>query len=49
MAQSNDTLVLDEFYPTDCLKIIEMQQETESILIRMKSVSKVCCCPKWRV
>lgn len=46
MEQSNDTLMLDKFYPTDCLKIIEVKPETENILIRMRSVSRECCCPK---
>lgn len=46
MEKSKGTLLLDKFYPIDCLKITEVKQETTRILIRMKSISRECRCPK---
>lgn len=46
MKKSNEILLLNEFYPTDCLEIKEVKQEKTGITIRIKSVSKGCCCPK---
>ena len=37
---------MDEFYLADYLKITEVKQEIASMLIRMKFVSRECCCPK---
>ena len=36
----------DEFYPKENLDITEIKQQENKILIRMKSTSKSCMCPK---
>ena len=46
MPGSHSTLCIDSFYPETELKITEIQQDKEQILIRMKSISKKCKCPK---
>ena len=39
-------LCVDEFYPKENLDITEIKQQENKILIRMKSTSKSCMCPK---
>ena len=46
MPNSNNTLCLDKFYPEKDLKITDIVQQKDNILIRMKSISKSCKCPK---
>ena len=46
MPNSNNTLCLDKFYPEKDLKITDIVQQKDNILIRMKSISKDCMCPK---
>ena len=46
MPNSNNTLCLDKFYPEKDLKITDIIQQKDKILIRMKSISKSCKCPK---
>lgn len=46
MPNSNNTLCLDKFYPEKNLKITDIVQQKDKILIRMKSISKSCKCPK---
>ena len=46
MSGSNSTLCLDKFYPETDLKITEVDQQKDRILIRMKSISRSCKCPK---
>ena len=46
MPNSNNTLCLDKFYPEKDLKITDIVQQKDKILIRMKSISKSCKCPK---
>lgn len=41
MPESNSTLCLDKFYPETDLKIIDIEQLKDKILIRMKSLTKV--------
>ena len=43
MPNSNNTLCLDKFYPEKDLKITDIIQQKDKILIRMKSISKSCC------
>ena len=42
MPNSNNTLCLDKFYPEKDLKITDIVQQKDKILIRMKSISKSC-------
>ena len=42
MPNSNNTLCLDKFYPEKNLKITDIVQQKDKILIRMKSISKSC-------
>lgn len=46
MPGSKGTLCIDGFYPATELKITEIQQYEDKILIRMKSISRNCKCPK---
>lgn len=46
MSGSNSTLCLDKFYLGTDLKITEVDQQKDRILIRMKSISRSCKCPK---
>lgn len=46
MPGSKGTLCIDSFYPATELKITEIQQYKDNILIRMKSISRNCKCPK---
>lgn len=41
-----DILFLNRFYPEEGLKISNVIQEKDSILIHLKSVTKSCTCPK---
>lgn len=46
MAKSNNTLCLDKFYPEKDLMITDIDQQSDKIIIRMKSTSSSCKCPK---
>lgn len=46
MSEPNSTLCLDGFYPEKDLKITDIYQHEDKILIKMKSISKNCRCPK---
>lgn len=46
MKAANNSLCLDEFYPNDYLKITDIDQKPENIVIQMKSVTSSCICPK---
>ena len=46
MAKSNNTLCLDKFYPEKDLMITDIAQQSDKIIIRMKSTSSSCKCPK---
>lgn len=46
MAKSNNTLCLDKFYPERDLIITDIAQQSDKIIIRMKSTSSSCKCPK---
>ena len=46
MIDSKSTLCLDKFYPERDLRITDIEQQKNQILIRMKSISKCCKCPK---
>lgn len=46
MPNLNSTLCLDNFYPETDLMITDVKQQKDKILIRMKSTSKSCKCPK---
>lgn len=46
MIDSKSTLCLDKFYPERDLRITDIEQQKDQILIRMKSISKSCKCPK---
>lgn len=41
-----DTSFLNAFYPEESLEISNVIQEKDKILIRMKSVTSYCTCPK---
>lgn len=40
------TLCLDSFYPTESLKIVDVKQTKEQLLIQMRSITDSCRCPK---
>ena len=44
MMESGSDLYLDKFYPEKDLKIVGIRQQSDKIIIRMKSISKVCSC-----
>ncbi len=44
--ESSNTLCLDKFYPETDLMITDVKQQKDKILIRMKSMSSTCKCPK---
>ena len=46
MMESGSKLCLDKFYPEKDLKIVDIRQQKDKIIIRMKSISKVYRCPK---
>ena len=46
MAKSNNTLCLYKFYPEKDLMITDIDQQSDKIIIRMKSTSSSCKCPK---
>lgn len=46
MAESNNTLCLDKFYPEKDLMITDIDQQSDKIIIQMKSTSSSCKCPK---
>ena len=46
MPDSHGTLCINSFYPETELNITEIQEYEKQILIRMKSISKDCRCPK---
>ena len=46
MPGSHGTLCINSFYPETELNITEIQEYEKQILIRMKSISKDCRCPK---
>lgn len=46
MAENKNELVLSAFYPEESLKITEIVQQSERILIKMKSITHNCICPK---
>ena len=46
MAKSNNTLCLDKFYPEKDLIITDIDQQSDKIIVQMKSTSSSCKCPK---
>ena len=44
--KSGSMLCLNKFYPEKDLKIVDIGQQKDKIVIRMKSISKTCSCPK---
>ena len=46
MSGAHGTLCINSFYPETKLNITEIQEYEKQILIRMKSISKDCRCPK---
>ena len=46
MIESSNTLCLDKFYTEKDLMITDAKQQKDKILIRMKSISSNCKCPK---
>lgn len=46
MIASKSTLGLDKFYSERDLRITDIEQQKDQILIRMKSISKSCKCPQ---
>ena len=46
MMKSGSMLCLNKFYPEKDLKIVDIGQQKDKIVIRMKSISKTCSCPK---
>ena len=46
MAENKQELILSDFYPEESLKITEINQHTDQILIKMKSVTRSCICPE---
>lgn len=49
MAKSNNTLCLDKFYPEKDLMITDIDQQSDKIIIQMKSTSSSCKCPKKKI
>ena len=49
MMELGSKLCLDKFYPEKELKIVDIRQPKDKIIIRMKSISKTCSCPKVKV
>lgn len=45
MTKNKSELILNTFYPEEILKIIEILQQPECILIKMKSITHSCTCP----
>lgn len=43
---NQDMDFLKRFYPTDSLKIMDVSQKPDTVLIRLKSVTHSCKCPK---
>ena len=46
MMKSGSMLCLNKFYPEKDLKIVDIGQQKDKIVIRMKSISKTCSFPK---
>ena len=46
MSGPHDALCINSFYPETELNVTEIQEYEKQILIRMKSISKDCRCPK---
>ena len=46
MTARNSSLCLDDFYPNDNLKIIDVLEKKDFIQLKMKSISKSCKCHK---
>ena len=46
MSGPHDALCINSFYPKTELNVTEIQEYEKQILIRMKSISKDCRCPK---
>ena len=46
MMKSGSMLCLNKFYPEKDLKIVDIGQQKDKIVIRMKSISRTCSCPK---
>ena len=46
MSEPHDALCINSFYPETELNVTEIQEYEKQILIRMKSISKDCRCPK---
>ena len=45
MTENKNELALSTFYPAESLKITEIKQQPEQILIKMKSITHSCICP----
>ena len=46
MAENKNELALNTFYPEESLKITEIIQQPKQILIKMKSITHNCICPR---
>lgn len=46
MTNTKDTLYLNAFYPEESFKITKVEQQENKILVKMKSITKTCKCPK---
>ncbi|WP_242825047.1 hypothetical protein [Acetobacterium woodii] len=44
--ESANTLILDHYFPSDVLKITEVIETDDKIIIHMKSVTHTCVCPR---
>ena len=44
MADIQNALYLDAFYPEESLKIIGIEQQENKIVVKMKSITKNCAC-----
>lgn len=44
--ESSNTLFLDHYFPSDVLKITEVIETDDKIIIHMKSISHTCVCPR---
>lgn len=47
MAENKNELTLSAFYPEENFKITEIIQQPDQILIKLKSVTHSCICPRW--
>ena len=43
--KKKDVLTINRFYPTDCLKVLDITDRDDTVVIRLKSVTRECECP----